>query len=203
MDINTTKFIQHVEKIAKKHKVTLFFTNENFINCNSSVKCKGYFDNAGRELYVASKSKNSDWLRILAHEFSHMEQWIENTEVWQDCCVDDVDSETILDLWIDKKVELNKKQLKEYIEKSINVELDCERRTIQNIKKYKLPLNIKISIQKANAYLHFYHVLGKTREWYSTDDEPFFNKKIWGNMPDNFDLDYLKPNKKLLALYKK
>jgi hypothetical protein len=48
-------------------------------------------------------------------------------------------------------------------------------------------LNIPEYIQKSNAYIYFYNILGETKRWYTTDNEPYILKEIWEKMPNNFD----------------
>ena len=107
---------------------------------------------------------------LLVHEFSHMQQWIENSKVWSyGKYLDDVDRWLVGDDVKDIDEKINKIQL---------LELDCERRAVKYILKYSLPINLKIYCQKANAYLFFYTWMRETRTWSREGNSSYADKNI-------------------------
>jgi hypothetical protein len=77
------------------------------------------------------------------------------------------------------------------------MELDCEKRSVAKIKQFKLPINIKEYIQKANAYIFFYRALSKTRKWTTKDKSPYTVEAVWKKMPSkllNSQTDYKESN---------
>ena len=70
-----------------------------------------------------------------------------------------------------------------------DMELDCEIRSVENIKKWKLPLKINNYIQLANSYIYFYTYSLKVRKWCNLKS-PYRVKSIVNIMPDYFVEDY-------------
>lgn len=66
----------------------------------------------------------------------------------------------------------------------LRLELNCERRTIQMAQDLDLPIgDIDTYIRKANAYILFYHVILKFRQWYVPGQEPHTIQELVNTMP--------------------
>ncbi len=168
-----------------EYKEKVFYGN---IQCNGFFESKYHYrGKIGPYLAVAIKKPLDKWLPIFTHETSHMDQWLENSPLW-------LTSEdfALLDNWLEGK-EYHIKEVSEFIHKVILVEADCERRTIEKIKKHNLPIDTKYYAQRANAYLYYYQWLIAKRLWYKT--EPYEVPEIIGFMPEEIknDEEYLKP----------
>jgi len=183
-------FLSHVSLVTKIHGVNLDIAKSRFVECGGS-RCNGFFvENPKPILAVASKQPMNKWLPILAHEYSHMTQWVEKSPVWTENFVGGFETMEIIDLWIAGKIELSKEQLDDYISKARNVELDCEKRTVNIIKLFGLPIKIEEYIQKANAYVFFYKIIKNTRSWYKIGKEPYNIRSVWRWMPKDFNNNY-------------
>lgn len=159
-----------------------------------NIKCNGFFESQynyqgknGPYLCVAIKKSLNKWLPIFIHETCHMDQWLENSPLWLTS-----KDFALLDNWLEGK-EYPIKEIIEFIHKVILVEADCERRTIEKIKKYNLPIDTKYYAQRANAYLYYYQWLVANRLLYKT--APYEVPEIIGFMPEEIksDDEYLKP----------
>jgi hypothetical protein len=144
-------------------------------------------------LVVAGGKK--EWLDVLVHESCHMDQYLEGYKYWK--CGDS--SLLIIDAWLTGK----KKTHKELVKATKNVimlELDCERRTVQKMKKYKIPFNASLYTQKANSYLFGYWATLRDRKWYPF---PYEKKEIYSKMPKTFlePKEYTNNYEKFLNLY--
>lgn len=163
----------------------------------------GYFVDYGQPtLAVATDKPLKDWVMVLAHEGSHMEQWIERSPYWTENFINGKESVDYLDEWCGGK-EFTQEEIDNFVSKSIAVELDCEKRTIEKAKKYNLPVNIKEEIQKANSYILFYTFIKESREWNKPGQAPYQVKEVWSKMPDKFDIDYTSISNDIKELYKK
>lgn len=171
------------------------------------VPVNGYFragDSVPWELVCAIGQPTEKWIEVFVHESCHMDQFLENTEVWADTMITPtIEAGDVMQLWIDGVVELTEAQKENIIGRARDVELDCERRTVEKIKAYNLPINVDEYTQKANAYILFYNVIKKTRAWYVEDKEPYNLEAVWRNMPTNFDIDYKKPPVWLMEVFYK
>ena len=194
-----SEVIELIKKKAKKHKVKLNLHNKTEIEYphEKNMMLGGYFDGDRKELGAAYKGKYG--FGVLLHESSHMDQWIENEKNWQ--LIEIYDEDDVFDRWITRKENYNKK----YVNKIINIyralELDCEKRTVEKIKKYKINLGIKKYIKNANAYIFLYTYMKKKRKW--PDVSPSGIKEILDVMPDRFLKRYDRMSDKLIKLYDK
>lgn len=175
MDMSTTKqFIRDLRKRCKEVGVKLILRRSCQLSLGGGQKCSGYFCDNERVIVVARK--HTEWLAILVHEFSHMEQWLENSILWQKelAC-----GNSEFGRWLDGK---EVKGINKAITNIINLELDADKRALKKIKDYDLPINTVTYIQKANEYILSYRHMLKTRKW---DNNVAFDGKF-KRMPSRF-----------------
>ena len=142
-----------------------------------NIPCSGYFDE--QTLAVATKKKKmQDWLDVLVHESCHLDQFLEGLPVW----IPDEDSLFIVEDWIHGK-NLTKRTLEKGFKNALTLELDCEKRTVTKMQKYKIRFNKNEYIQKANSYLFSYTYAFVHKAWYP---KPYETPKIYKNMPTKF-----------------
>ena len=184
---NLRRFLEDTKKTASQHGVEFVFSGEAKVPyATSELLVSGYFvDRPQIQLAVATGKPQEDWLAILLHESCHMDQWIEQAPAWTQVFVEEREAVDWIDEWVGGRNDLPL-PLGELIDRSRNVELDCERRTVEKILRYGLPIDTKVYTQKANSYVFFYNHLVKTRAWYPGDDAPYDNPSVWSAAPDFF-----------------
>jgi hypothetical protein len=145
------------------------------------------------------------WFMTFIHESSHMDQCIEGAKAWTDLKVNNLSADAceLVFYWLDGLIELNPKQLKDYVHRTMMLELDCEIRSATKVRSHEFDLDLDEYIQQANAYVYFYPLLRKTRKWYSVGKEPYTIKEICSQMPKDFDNDYTQIPAKFEKLYRK
>lgn len=157
--------------------------------------CSGYFDESS--LVVATKKPKKDWITTLLHESCHMDQWLStDAAAW----VSDEKGLLIVEEWLKDSI-IDKKQAKIGFRNTVDLELDCEKRTVQKIKYYDLKISTEEYIQKANAYLFSYVHSFHNKKWYP---QPYEKFHIWSQMPKTFlskAEDYFKRFSKYKSLY--
>jgi len=159
-----------------KNNISLTLENKHLVDMDN-LPCSGYFDECS--LVVATKkTKTSEWVTTLLHESCHMDQYLEKSKVY----VSDSAGLNIVEDWINKK-NINKSRLVKGFKNTILLELDCEKRTVKKIKKYKLNVSIPKYIQEANAYLFSYIYALEEKTWY---EAPYENMDIVKVMPKTF-----------------
>lgn len=186
----TAAFVRLVRSETKKHRIKFLLVNEEFVDIGDGMPSSGYFDAGTRTLAVATGKALEEWLSILVHEYCHFLQWREKALVWKKTRIDSRDAIEIFEHYlVGRRVATD--TLDQAIQALIQMELDCERRTTVFIRKRKLPIDVKKYIQKANAYLMFYHEAKRRRCWYDPKTPPYTIESIWAKMPSDFDsLDY-------------
>jgi hypothetical protein len=164
-----------------------------YLVLSGNIRCSGYFDDENKKLVVAGNHK--DWLAILVHEYAHLTQWVDNCEPWKKGST----GLNNLEHWLSgNKI----RSVKDAVNRARNLEHDNEIRSVNLIKKWKLPINLTEYIQKANAYLQFYNYMRYSRKWSKPNNSPYSNPKVWKQMPAKFNMKYETMGKKWFELYK-
>jgi hypothetical protein len=156
MNYNTKLFIAYVTNVCIKNKISLFL-NQDIDYSYKFNDCAGVFD--GYTLRVNFKISKSNWLYVLVHEFCHLQQYIQKVSVWKNLRIKyNGVTDNLINIyqnWLDYK-RVGNKIAKKCCKKIVQLELDCEKRTINMIKKWDLPINLTNYIQNANMHLYSY-----------------------------------------------
>lgn len=204
-EITAAEFLDLIKKECDEAGVKYFFPEEKNVPYpgNPDMKVSGYFDDIPEPVLACAIGKpESEWYEILVHESCHMEQWKEKSEMWINCRRDGIDCDKGMDDWLGGK-DFHEDEYTYYIRTMQDVEIDCEKRSVEKIKRLGLPIDVKGYIKRANSYLFFYSVLLQTRKW--SDIPPYNVPEIVELMPDFFSSnieDYYEVPEKLLNLYK-
>jgi hypothetical protein len=174
-------FVFDVIESAKENKVKIIL-DPNKVDFGEG-EVSGLFDSDALELTVCTNKPVEEWVSILVHESCHMDQHAEDAPAWINLDIKGHDSCTLLDMWLGNIIDLNNDQLTNVINRVLEMELDCEKRSVEKIKRYKLPLDVKEYVQKANAYMYFYRALMRTRKWTDKEKSPYSVEKVWKQMP--------------------
>jgi len=155
-------FVSNVKRRCKNNGVELVLSPSRTVVLTDtfSSDCSGYFDGEDKALVVACGKPFEDWIEILIHEYSHMEQWLTDSrwKHWEDTCL------ALWD-WMDKARMLNSTQLNNVIDSMIELERDCEVRALNNIKKWNLPINKSMYKRKSNLYLYSYRLMPELKKF--------------------------------------
>jgi len=175
-------FIKFVRSECKKYNVNCSLRRLKSVNLDGdTLKCSGWFDESVPELVVAMNRQ--DWIEILAHEYSHLTQWVDKIPLWEK-------SEKSLSCvwgWLQGE---NVKNIKKHLSVVRDLELDNEKRTVNLIKKMNLDVDIDNYIKKANSYIQFYNYLNISRRWCVPNNSPYKNKRLIEAMPKKFSMNY-------------
>jgi hypothetical protein len=149
-------FITSVKRQCKKYGIELILSPSRRVVLTDDYlqECSGYFCDTDKALVVACGKPFEEWVEILIHEFSHMEQW-KSDERWNDW--NDNTGKTWD--WLAGNIMLNKTQVLNMLDSMVELEKDCEIRAIEKIKKWNLPVNLTRYVKKANVYLYSYHMM--------------------------------------------
>lgn len=190
-------FVKHVHKVCREHNIRVYLSKGSKIVYGASSGGSkadrqmgaGCFEEPeGKEsgvLTVAMRQNRLMWLGTLAHEFSHVLQWLECEPEY---CGTNLaraphDASHLVDSWLDLTKDYSKIKVRQCVQKILNCELDNEKRTVELIKKFKLPIDIGAYIESANSYLFFHQVMFENRTWYN---KKMFTKDVNQHMPDHF-----------------
>jgi hypothetical protein len=203
--MNCDNFLEDLRIECKKNNVKLSFPDCDFVKLDG-YDCFGYFESHGDEgtLVVAKKVNKKDFFETLVHESCHMDQWIEKSKEWEVFANCAEDSDERLHLWARCEISLKQKQVENYFDKYVNVEIDCEKRTVEKIKKYNLNIDTKRYIQKVNAFILFQRAILQKYRIYKRQKgnvPPYALKALVDQMPTRFVPDYSKVSRRLQKIF--
>jgi len=192
MTAKEKRFVKYIKAKCKEHGVKCDLRKTKFLKLSENIKCSGYFDETEPALVVAMN--RPDWLQILAHEYCHLTQWVDQCDEWVNGC----EGLVYVDDWLQGKRVRN---IKRYLGYSRDLELDNEKRTVALLKKWEFDLDIDEYIRKANAYVMFYNYIYHTRKWSSPKNSPYNNKNVISKMSNKFNMRYKQMAKKYIKLF--
>ena len=94
MNKKAKEFIKYVKDECKKYGIKCDLRRTKYVRLPGKLKCSGYFDDQDMELVCSMNRPDS--LEILAHEFGHVTQWIDQIDLWKKADV----SIPKVDMWL-------------------------------------------------------------------------------------------------------
>lgn len=187
------KFLDDIKKKLIEWDVLMDFSPEKQVHTlgnGQGLACSGFFSELPRpKLAVAMGKPENEWTVILAHEFSHANQWKEQADVWTNLFHDwsrgREEASDALDRWLEGE-DWSESQIQDVVGRIRDVERDCEERTVKLLTTYGLLDDPTEYIQKSNAYVYFYNHVAKTRKWYEAGKAPYEIPEIWTRAPKEF-----------------
>lgn len=159
-DRNAKKFVSHVIRECIKHNILFRTTRNDEIN-------DGSFDDELRIMEVAEKDI---FLNVLVHEYSHMRQWIEESPIYGKK-YKNLDPYMVVFNWLHRGKEYEEDVLDNSFRLVKEIELDCEKRAIQTIKKWNLPINTETYTKCAIALIYYFDYMRHFRKVGNCDYE--------------------------------
>lgn len=211
--MNKTEFLEYVKAFCKSHGIE-FKTFEGHVAYTvvANIEVNGFFEhnkNISPTLGIAlNMPEEQMFYEVLAHEFCHAQQYLENSPYWTGSRLTDEEVATyskvlgkditgwetgdLFQAWLDKELEICPVVLDNIVERTTAVEFDCESRTIALAQKMGLEISPKEYAQKANAYLLTYYFALKTRTWTTPGYGPAYNQSVYTQMPTEINQEYCK-----------
>lgn len=206
------ELIDYVKAFCITHDIEFrTFVGDTAFTIMNNSECSGFFEQNSKikpTLGIAEGLPETVFYEVLAHEFSHANQYLENSPYWTNSRLNDEEVErfsnlTGIDLtgyetgdlfqqWLDYKVELSESVLEDLVDRTTGVEFDCERRTVEMAIKLGLNISPEEYAQKANAYLITYYYALKTRSWTTTGMSAYSKPEVYGVLPKVIDPVYCK-----------
>jgi len=181
------KFNRFVITETEKHDVRVEYIDEAIHVDEFGNVIGGEFDHANKKLAISAGLSEDEHIRLLAHEFSHFQQWQRNTKAWRH--ITDTEYDHLLWDWLAGEDDYSESAVQESIARYIDVELECERMALELIQQWSLPIDMKDYCREANACLYFYNIIGETRKWWGKD-RAYNDPSILSIMPDELLNDY-------------
>lgn len=163
---NFKKFFDWSIDYLGKHDKKVVIVNSKSV-VQDGIKCSGWCDDD--EIVVARK--NPLFQEVFVHEFSHMQQNIEQSPYWKDTSL----------FW--RHLSKDKVAINSWdsVLDIISLERDCEKRVIKHSKKWKLFDN-NLYAKRANLYLYYYQYVFLKRRW--TNSTSIYHPYLVDVMPE-------------------
>lgn len=154
-----------------------------------AIECSGYFcadplQQRPPELGVAMGGPWQDAFPVFVHEFAHLTQWRDRAPEW--AAVFDkegVEAADRIDAWLTGTI-FSADEIKATFRAARAVEMDAEKRVVAMIQDHDLPLDVIEYIQRANAYVLYYHHVEATHRWRGPDElAPYRDPQVWPHAP--------------------
>lgn len=163
------RFDNDVRAKAKANNITIYKGRGQLVNCpGDSMRVLGFFCDETRRLHVATGCPPEMFIGVYVHESCHMDQWIDGSKYWPENIGDDY---MIWSAALDGE-DVSESSLQAALSNIVMLEADCERRAVEKIKQYDLPVDLDKYIQLANAYLYFHTAMAKFKKWYKPQNSP-------------------------------
>lgn len=141
----------------------------------------GHFCDDKKEIVVTITV--DDWFLLLLHEFCHAEQYVEKSPFYFDLSIS-------LDIFNPTYIQNLPSYLYEPACKAwLKMELDCNQRVLNKIKKYNLDIDLNSFYKWANCYHQSYYYFYKLKKHYG-DRKPFEFKRVMNSMNSERLLDF-------------
>lgn len=153
LDANSYKFLGYVVNDCVSNGVNIKFELKNTIYWNTAV---GYFWENHPNYEIAIAAKNEDWFSTLVHEYSHLQQYLDSSHIWE------MGKEALTIMSQNKgKEKLNPSWVYEAI---ALLESDCDKRAVEFIKKFGLKIPLVRYKKHANINAAIYLFWEKNRK---------------------------------------
>lgn len=195
-------FIKHVRSVAKQYDVRVFLVNKKKVKLGKDNYCSGYFTQTPiPKIVVAVDIPVANWLPILVHEFCHLLQYLDNDPTWTNLDIHDTDSCTEFQDWLEGNDDIHEELVTYHMRRIVEMEFNCEKRAVEKIKEFNLPIDIDDYIQKSNTYVWFYSGVRQERKWNGRNGISVFSiKEIVDFCPKTWVTDPLNPPKEFIDL---
>jgi hypothetical protein len=148
----------------------------------SSVKNKSFEDGEFSEIDMVIKCfvdlSSNYWIGVLAHEYCHFVQCSKNLKIWNNFQEKMALLKNQENIFKGKSL-IRKQKRKKIADAIIRLELDCDKRAVEIIKKYSLPVDTKEYISKANIILYKYLFWSEYGIWPNLKDKKTGNTIDW------------------------
>jgi hypothetical protein len=186
----TDLFVKYSKRLCRKHGVSLRFFNSKYVSTDGQDKVQGYFyegdDEEKAKVSIAKENPRTDWLGTLCHELGHMFQWLEYDITYMALDYGHEKGRDAATVYEDLDEKIDTRH--EAMQLVLANELDAERRALDLIIKWDLPITPLRYIQTSNAILYYHHIFLDTGQWASKGT--LNSNRLLRKMPSTFDNNY-------------
>ncbi len=143
-------YIEKRIELAESYGFNVILDPVEFKIIEGNFPCRGYFCEVDKEIYFATKTP--DFHQIFIHEFCHFDQWLAGHFKPGGKFHSFYTVGVALDEYLEGKLDLTPTQAYVCARICRDMELDCEKRTVRQILKYDLPVNLEEIVKKMSHF---------------------------------------------------
>lgn len=183
-------YIQWRQEFLQENGIDLEIVDRQYLS-TGNYPARGYFDEDERIIRIAAGGDPAYWFAVFVHECCHADQYLSDCEAWRNC-YDSKGSDLYghFDEWVSRERSLTEEQIFQYSQIKIALELDCEKRAVDQIANFSLPIDTGVYIQRANAYLYLQNMFIIWRKHQKPNTHPSDIPEIYTRLPKHFVDDY-------------
>jgi hypothetical protein len=153
-----TEFVKHVRKHLEEYGFSLTLGRGKKVNVGNA-RCDGYFiyGRTKKERKIRVAKRGQTWIYVLAHEYCHFLQWLDQPEQFTKKLDESQDIVNNVSVGFVNK-NWTGKQIRNAFRMVAENERDCERRTVKLLEKWGISFNKDMYIKKANLYVYLHHM---------------------------------------------
>lgn len=181
------KLVKFIRKECKRLGIKVYLVNAKILRLGGGDSV-GYFDSERKMLKVATKTEEFVWLSTLAHEFAHAVQWSHAKdgirskagEVWR------AQEEDSVGHWLDKRIDLPRKVLREQMMRLMWLEHNAEVNAIRLLRRFNILNKEQLTYvtKYAALYVYAHHVALRKKGWgYVTLKKLLADYRVWDLLP--------------------
>lgn len=192
------KALRSIKRKVKRRGIALRFSIGRTVHTtNEDVNGSSGYYWYEKEIAVSIDRSIDSWMGILIHESCHMDQDFDKT-ISQEIKNKWISAAEAFFDWLEGKKQMNTTQLDNVINTIVELEKDCEIRSVAFIEKWNLPIDIDEYIRSANLYLYMHQIYKEQRKFYSIMNHSDIGKALQ-LCPSTFQENYLTIPSKLRA----
>lgn len=178
MSSKNDKFLNFVRNSLKDEGMKLQLKRVNWLYADGFISL-GYFD--AEKICVATK--NSRWIEVLAHEYSHFIQWKVGSPLYRKCFGPTNNYADVVDGWIMGK-KFSPQKVKKAFETYRAMERECERLAFSIMLEHGIKFDMERFAQEANCNVYMYYFM-ETQRVRNFRKDPY-SRSILRKMPSSF-----------------
>jgi hypothetical protein len=210
--MNKQEFLDYVKQSCNDNGIIFKVSDSSVITTEAiGSECSGFFEESPMipaTLGIAGGLNEKQFYEVLAHEFSHSQQWLDKSPYWIESRlnkeevlkfskqlgkdVSGLETGDLVQMWIDKELEIEEDVLNNLVNRTTAVEFDCESRTLKLIEKLQLDIDFKTYAQKSNAYLLTYFYAQRLRKWTKAGKATYSIPEVYSKMPTFIHKEFCK-----------
>lgn len=172
------RFMRHIAAHLREYGFRLIYGRGETVNAGG-YRIPAYMDDANRIVRVARKARC--WFQNLVHEYAHFLQWLDGARVF----TGSAPHINRVDRWLGGK-DCDAVALRRSFRAIRDLEMDCERRTVELIRRHGLSIDVRRYTKHAHLYIYGHYLMEQTRKPWPFSRSIYRSRRLVEMAPSTF-----------------